>query len=56
MSALRDIQAGEEILDNYIMFGGGADQTDFDTNLKELKSMCGGSGGIVHGYEGEDES
>lgn len=49
--AIRDISAGDEILDNYLIFGGGYDQQDFDENLSDLKSMCRGEGGLVHIYE-----
>ena len=52
MKALRDISAGEEMLDNYLIFGGGHDQEDFDDNLDELQRMCSGGNGIVSDYEG----
>ena len=51
MRAVRDISAGEEILDNYLIFGGGQDQEDFDDNLRELQQMCSGGNGIVSDYE-----
>ena len=51
---LRDIQPGEELLDNYLAFGGGVDLNDWENNLLELKTMCSGGKGKIHMYE-EDE-
>lgn len=52
--ALRDIEAGEELLDNYLVFGGGEDVHTWDDNLKELKNMCMGGAGSVLEYEQEN--
>jgi len=49
--ALRDIQVGEEILDNYMVFGGSEDIEDWEKNLRELKAMCSGNLGRVAAYE-----
>jgi len=54
IAAIKDIPAGGEILDNYLVFGGGFDQRDFDDNLRELKNICSGLGGTVHQYEQEE--
>jgi hypothetical protein len=40
--ALRDILPGEEILDNYLTFGGGGDSHDWEDNLEDLKHICFG--------------
>lgn len=56
MSAIEDIKAEEEILDNYLVFGGGSDQADFDENLAEVKAMCAGEAGIVSSYEEKHKS
>jgi hypothetical protein len=48
---LRDIEAGEELFDNYLVFGGGADLEDWDKNLMELKSVCLGASGTIAEYE-----
>jgi len=53
IQALQDIAPGEEVLDNYLIFGGGKDQEDFGENLMELKSMCNGEAGPVAKYEEE---
>jgi hypothetical protein len=49
--ALRDIQKGEELFDNYLVFGGGDDIHDWDKNLLELKSVCMGKSGTIAEYE-----
>ena len=48
--ALRDIEAGEELLDNY-MFYGGPNAEFFEENLTELKQVCSGGAGLVLEYE-----
>jgi hypothetical protein len=45
--ALRDIDVGEEVLVNYLMYG----DDDWEMNLKEIKEMCSGHGGRVSAYE-----
>jgi hypothetical protein len=52
--ALRDINAGEELLDNYLVFGGSEDLSSWDDNLQELKHICSGGIGSVSEYEAED--
>jgi len=52
---LRDIDAGEELLDNYLAFGGGEDTKDWENNLRELKSVCSGGTGKVVMYEEEEK-
>lgn len=47
---LRDIEAGEELLDNYIVFGG-YDLDYFEANLAELKQVCSGGVGKVYEYD-----
>jgi hypothetical protein len=54
MIAVKDIAAGEELLDNYLPYGGGDDQHDFDANLAELKAMCMGGKGVVSEYEQQE--
>lgn len=49
--SLRDIVAGEEILDNYLVFGGGDDVREWEENLEELKNLCTGGTGFVARYE-----
>jgi hypothetical protein len=49
--ALRDIQKGEELFDNYLVFGGGDDIDDWDKNLLELKAVCMGKAGTIAEYE-----
>jgi hypothetical protein len=49
--ALRDIEAGEEIFDNYLVFGGGQDVDDWEHNLNELKHLCTGGTGRITEYE-----
>lgn len=53
--ALRDIGPGEELLDNYLVFGGGDgdDIEDWDKNLRELKNLCSGGTGSISKYEKE---
>ena len=46
----RDIEVGEELFDNYIVFGG-SDEEDFETNLVELKALCSGGVGTIFEYE-----
>jgi hypothetical protein len=49
---LRDVEAGEELLDNYLPFGGTENGTDWEDNLAELKQLCSGNGvGSVVQYE-----
>ena len=48
--ALRDIEAGEELLDNYLVFGG-EDLDEWEDNLVSLKSMCMGEPGKIFEYE-----
>ena len=52
---LRDLEAGEELFDNYLAFGGGQETEDWENNLLELKTMCSGGKGRVHMYEDIDE-
>jgi hypothetical protein len=47
--ALRDIQAGEEILTNYLHFVG--NQAEWENDLGELRRSCGGGGGSLRDYE-----
>jgi hypothetical protein len=49
--ALRDIREGEEVLDNYLVFGGIQSGVDWESNLQELKSMCAGGIGSIMAYE-----
>jgi len=52
LRALRKIQAGEEMLDNYILYGGVEEGDDWEANLVELKGMCSGQViGSVTEYE-----
>jgi hypothetical protein len=46
--ALRDIKAGEELLDNYMVMAGPSELYDF---VSELQSMCSGGIGSVTRYE-----
>ena len=46
--ANRDINIGEEMLDNYIGYGG---DLEFDKNLQELRTLCSGDIGLVSRYE-----
>ena len=48
MKSLRDIQKGEELLDNYLAFG---DENFFEANLAELKAMCSSGVGLVNAVE-----
>lgn len=48
--ALRDIEAGEELFDNYLVFGGSKTE-DWLDNLQELQSVCSGGIGLVSSYE-----
>ena len=48
--AHQDIEKGEEILDNYIIFGG-TDWEEFESNLAALKTLCSGGIGKVFEYE-----
>ena len=52
--ALRDIEAGEELLDNYLVFGGDED-ANWESNLQELKKLCSGGTGRITEYEKEAE-
>ena len=45
---LRDIEAGDELLDNYLAF---ADEDDFLEHVRELVAMCNGEMGRVMAYE-----
>jgi hypothetical protein len=48
--ALRDIKAGEEILDNYLAFVGSED--DWEEDIRSLRNQCTGTGiGEVLEYE-----
>ena len=50
--AHRDIAVGEEILDNYIKYGGSSDPESWLENLRELQGMCSGqTPGVVTQYE-----
>ena len=49
--ALRDIEAGEELLDNYLVFGGSEDVDFWDKTLQELKDLCSGGTGTITEYE-----
>jgi hypothetical protein len=53
--ALRDIEEGEEVLDNYLVFGGSCGNR-LHEYIEELKTMCAGGGiGSVLQYELESE-
>ena len=52
--ALRDIEAGEELFDNYLVFGG-AKPEDWKQNAKELQSICSGGLGRIATYEAQAE-
>lgn len=45
---LRDINRGDELFDNYIVFGG---KDNWDANLQELQEICSGKSGTVSLYE-----
>jgi hypothetical protein len=49
--ALRDIPAGSELLDNYLVFGGVDNVEYWDENLVDLKNMCSGRSGSITQYE-----
>jgi hypothetical protein len=49
--ALRDIEAGEELLDNYIVFGGSESGVEWEEVLIEVKRMCSGGVGAITQYE-----
>lgn len=49
--ALRDIDAGEEVLDNYLVFGGSESGEEWEEVLIELKRMCSGGVGAITQYE-----
>lgn len=51
--ALRDIEVGEEILDNYMDFGGGGTGRARNTAelVAELRRLCSGGSGSVTNYE-----
>ena len=53
---LRDIKAGEEILDNYLAFIG--DEDDWEEDIHSLRNQCTGTGiGEVVEYEkGKDRN
>jgi hypothetical protein len=44
----RAIRAGEELLDNYLSFGG---ESDFKDNVLELREDCSGGLGTVEQYQ-----
>ena len=46
----RDIEKGEELFDNYIIFGS-KDWEEFESNLADLKTLCSGGVGKVIEYE-----
>lgn len=46
--ALHDIERGEELFDNYLVFGG---SEGWDANLQELQDLCSGKTGSVSLYE-----
>jgi len=51
---LRDVKAGQEILDNYLTYGGRGYFLDRELNLKELRDICTDQGlGIIQKYEEE---
>ena len=51
-AALRDIEAGEELLDNYLVFGGSESDEEWERQLVELKELCSGSVvGLIKAYE-----
>lgn len=52
--ALRDIDAGEELLDNYLVFGGSESGEEWEDVLIELKRMCSGGVGTITQYEDSD--
>jgi len=49
--SVRSIRSGEELLENYLSFGG---DTWWDSNLAELKSICSGGAGLVSSFEAGD--
>lgn len=51
--ALRDIRAGEEVLDNYLVFAGSKGGDEWEADLQELKRMCAGGIGSITQYEEE---
>jgi hypothetical protein len=49
---LRDIEPGDELLDNYLPFAGTESGNDWEENLSELKRICSENGvGSVTEYE-----
>ena len=49
--ALRDIQAGEELLDNYLPYAGGQTEENWIHGVMELKHLCTGGVGHIAKYE-----
>jgi hypothetical protein len=50
---LRDIVAGEEVLDNYLFFIGHS--TDWEEDILSLQAQCTGAAGEITEYEAEEE-
>jgi hypothetical protein len=50
---LRDIAAGEEVLDNYLFFIGHS--TDWKEDILSLRAQCSGAAGDITEYEIEEE-
>lgn len=50
-TSLLDIDAGEELLDNYLPFGGSERLDLWESNLRLLKSICSGGTGVIFQYE-----
>lgn len=48
--ALQDVQAGEEIFDNYATFGG---DEFWEDNENEINTICSGGFGLVSEYENQ---
>ena len=49
--SIQDIPAGEEILDNYMTYGGVVHGRDFWLNAKSLWEECRGSSGVIEQYQ-----
>jgi hypothetical protein len=52
---LRDIDAGEELLDNYLDYAGTDRTTEWEVLLKTLKLICAGEAGPVAVIEGSED-
>lgn len=49
--AIRDIEAGEELLDNYMTYAGSPGSKEFEENRQQVQAMCEGGDGVVAEYE-----